>query len=73
MEVDEKNDRKLEDRKDTTRRELLWPEEEVKLCGVDLFLHEEDLEGHLGGEDQLVTLKEAPGKEKGNTRTVKEL
>ena len=59
----------LEDNKDSTKRGCVWPEEEVQLCGVDLLLHEEDLEGHLGGEDQLVTLKQAPDKEKGNIRS----
>ena len=36
------------------------PEEEVQLQRVDLVLHQQDLECHLGGEDQLVTLEQTP-------------
>ena len=39
------------------------PEEEVQLQRVDLVLHQQDLECHLGREDQLVTLKQTPDKE----------
>ena len=36
------------------------PEEEVQFQGVDLVLHQQDLESHLGREDQLVTLEQTP-------------
>ena len=36
------------------------PEEEVQFQWVDLVLHQQDLESHLGREDQLVTLKQTP-------------
>ena len=36
------------------------PQEEVQLQRVDLVLHQQDLECHLGCEDQLVTLEQTP-------------
>ena len=36
------------------------PEEEVQLERVDLVFHQQDLERHLGGENQLVALKQTP-------------
>ena len=36
------------------------PEEEVQFQRVDLVLHQQDLESHLGREDQLVTLEQTP-------------
>ena len=36
------------------------PEEEVQLERVDLVFHQQDLERHLGGEDQLVALEQTP-------------
>ena len=41
------------------------PEEEVQLERVDLVFHQQDLERHLGGEDQLVALKQTPERWKG--------
>ena len=51
------------------------PEQKVQLCRVDLLLHEEDLEGHLGREYELVALEKASGRvhEDGVGHTVRQI
>ena len=36
-------------------------EQEVQFCRIDLLLHQENLERHLCGENQLVALEETSG------------
>ena len=42
------------------------PQEEVQLQRVDLVLHQQDLECHLGCEDQLVTFEQTPNVQRFN-------